>query len=50
MAVKTFLRTQTLLCPKYLNPWILAELNTVSSDAKVYPINTAELNLINKLL
>ena len=49
MAIKTSLWTQTLLHPEYLNPWILVELNIKSLDAKIYPINTTELNLINKL-
>ena len=39
-----------LLCLEHLNPWILAELNMESLDAKIGPINTIELNLINKLL
>ena len=50
MAAKTLLRTQMLLYLKYLNPRILAELNIESSDAKICPINTTELNLINELL
>ena len=50
MAVKILLRTQTLLRLEHLNPRILAELNTESLDAKICPINTTELNLINKLL
>ena len=50
MAAKILLRTQTLLCLEYLNPRILAELNTESLDTKIGPINTTELNLINKLL
>ena len=50
MAIKTSLRTQTLLRPEYLNPRILAELNIESLDTKIYPINTTELDLINKLL
>ena len=50
MAVKTSLWTQTLLRLEYLNPQILAELNTESLDAEICPINTTELNLINKLL
>ena len=39
-----------LLRLEHLNPQILAELNTESSDAEIGPINTTELNLINKLL
>ena len=39
-----------LLRLEYLNPWILAELNMESLDTKICPINTTELNLINKLL
>ena len=39
-----------LLRLKHLNPQILAELNTKSLDAKIYPIDTIELNLIDKLL
>ena len=50
MAIKTFLRTQALLQLEYLNPQILVELNIESLDAKIYPINTIELDLINKLL
>ena len=50
MAAKILLWTQTLLCLEHLNPRILAELNTESLDAKICPINTMELNLINKLL
>ena len=50
MAVKASLWTQTLLRLKYLNPRILAELNMESLDAKICPINTTELDLINKLL
>ena len=50
MAIKTLLWTQTLLCLKYLNPQILAELNIESLDIKIGPINTIELNLINELL
>ena len=50
MAIKTSLQTQTLLHPEYLNPWILAELNIESLDAKIYPINTTDLDLINELL
>ena len=50
MAVKILLQTQILLCLEYLNPRILAELNTESLDAEIGPIDTTELNLINKLL
>ena len=50
MAVKTSLWTQTLLRPEHLNPRILTELNTESLDTKIYPINTADLDLINELL
>ena len=50
MAVKTLLWTQILLRLEYLSPWILVELNIESLDAKICPINTTELNLINKLL
>ena len=39
-----------LLYPEYLNPRILAELNTESLDIKIGPIDTTELDLINKLL
>ena len=50
MAVKILLRTQTLLQLEHLNPRIQAELNIDPLDAKIYPINSTELNLINKLL
>ena len=50
MAVKTLLWTQTLLYLEYLNPQILTELNIESLDAKIYPINTTDLDLINELL
>ena len=50
MAVKILLWTQILLCLEYLNPRILAELNTESLDAEICPINTIELDLINELL
>ena len=50
MTTKILLQTQTLLCLEYLNPWILAELNTESLDAEICPINTMELDLINELL
>ena len=50
MAIKILLQTQILLYLEYLNPWILVELNTESLDAKIYPINTTELDLINELL
>ena len=49
-AIKILLQTQTLLQPEHLNPQIQAELNTDPLDAKIYPINSTELNLINKLL
>ena len=39
-----------LLCPEYLNLQILVELNIESLDAKICPINTIELDLINELL
>ena len=39
-----------LLYPEHLNPQILAELNTESLEAKICPINTIELDLINELL
>ena len=50
MAAKILLQTQMLLHLEYLNPWILAELNIKSLDAKICPINTTELDLINELL
>ena len=49
-AAKILLRTQTLLRLEHLNPQIRAELNTDSLDTEIYPINSTELNLINKLL
>ena len=50
MAAKILLRTQTLLQPEHLNPWIRKELSTKSLSAKIYYINPMEFNLINKLL
>ena len=35
---------------EHLNPQIQAELNIDPANAKICPINTIELNLINKLL
>ena len=49
-AAKILLQTQILLQLEYLNPQIQAELNTDPLDAEIYPINSMELNLINKLL
>ena len=49
IAVKILLRTQILLQLEHLNPQIQAELNTDPLDAKIYPINSIELNIINKL-
>ena len=39
-----------LLRLEYLNPQILAELNMESLDAKIYPIDTADFDLIDELL
>ena len=50
MAVKSLLWTQVILWLEHLNPWIQAELNIDPTNAKICPINTIELDLINKLL
>ena len=39
-----------LLQLKYLNPQIRAELNTDPLSAKICPVDSIELNFINKLL
>jgi len=49
-AVKISLRTQALLQLEHLDFWIRAELNTDSLDAEICPINSIELDLIDKLL
>jgi len=50
MAVKILLRTQTLLQPEHLDPWIQAELSIDSLGAKIYPIDPLGFDLINELL
>ena len=50
MAARISLWTQMLLQPEYLNPWIRAELNTDSLDTEICPIDSMELDLIDKLL
>ena len=49
-AAKISLWTQTLLQLKYLDPQIRVKLNTDSLDAEICPVDSIELDLINKLL
>ena len=50
MAIKISLQTQTLLRLEHLTPQIQVELNIKSLDAEICPIDSIELDLINKLL
>ena len=50
IAAKILLQTQTLLRPEHLDPQIQAELNIDPLDAEICPIDSTELNLIDKLL
>ena len=50
MAIKSSLWTQAMLQLEYFDPQIQAKLNTNPANAKICPINTIELDFINKLL
>ena len=50
IAAKISLQTQTLLQPEHFDPWIQVKLNTDSLDAKICPVDSMELDLINELL
>ena len=50
LAAKIAIRTQALLRPEQLDPQIQAKLASKAQEAKIYLIDTADIDLINELL